>query len=224
MNELKRYKRELEEASPHWTMSYSDMVTLLLVFFVLMLAYSRMSQAKFTSAINSIRKSIALNKKDVKLIQEEGDPEKLLNDLKKGIEALEIPKEIRDQIKIFKIEEGVLIMIGNPAMFERGKADLRPQILPVLYEIAKIIKDRPFDISIEGHTCDLPIHSYEFKSNWELSSARALNVLHFFEECGVDPYRMQAVAHAYTRPIAPNDCEENRRKNRRVEIKLILKE
>jgi len=223
MHELRKYKRELEEASPHWTMSYSDMVTLLLVFFVLMLAYSRMSQAKFSSAINSIRKSIALNKEKVKLIKE-GDPAKLLNDLKKGIEALEIPKDIRDQIKIFKIEEGVLIMIGNPAMFERGKADLRPQILPVLYEIAKIIKDRPFDVSIEGHTCDLPIFSPEFKSNWELSSARALNVLHYFEKCGVDPYRMQAVAHAYTRPIAPNDCEENRRKNRRVEIKLMLKE
>ena len=96
---------------------------------------------------------------------------------------------------------------------------MRPQYLPLLDRIARMAKQSK-KVIIEGHADDLPINTPEFPSNWELSAARALNVLHYFEYQGVKPAKMRAVACGEYQPVAPNDTEEHRRKNRRVEIYL----
>ena len=88
----------------------------------------------------------------------------------------------------------------------------------MLSKLAELTKSWPSQIRIEGHTDDLPIHTSQYPSNWELSSDRAMRVLKYFEDQGSDPSKLAAVGYAEHHPLVPNDSAENRAKNRRVEI------
>ena len=218
-------KKPEEEGAPHWTLSFSDMATLLLVFFVFMVAYStRKNERPFYKAVNSFRKAIESAPKSIKLTEEPTKREKLLKKLESVINKAIKQAGIMEGIKVFPIKEGILIVIPSLTMFPKGSAELKHEAEPVLSAIANVIKKEPLDVRVEGHTCDLPIHTKEFASNWELSSQRAINVVRFFIGKGVDRRRLQAVAFADTRPVRPNTNEENRRRNRRVEIKIIYPE
>jgi chemotaxis protein MotB len=103
-------------------------------------------------------------------------------------------------------------------VFERASADLRPDILPVLRLVAQAVRLRPGRVSVVGNTCDLPISTARFPSNWELSIARAVNVVHFLEANKVQPESLFAYGMADLNPVVPNDSEQGRHKNRRVEI------
>jgi chemotaxis protein MotB len=115
----------------------------------------------------------------------------------------------------------ILITVFGDLLFDSGKAKIRPEALPLLDKISTVIKENmaSFNIGIEGYTDDQPIKYSGWKSNWELSTARSLSVLHYMaDEQGISPDRLSAIGFGEYRPVASNDSREGRQQNRRVEI------
>lgn len=230
----------IEEDSPaDWIVTYADMVTLLLVFFVLLFSISSLNLEKFKHAIQSIQVSLGETNPSIGLlelieapaVQEE---EISLEDVT-GIRSREkdMISEINDLIERKRLGEHIvlssshgkiMLQIRGAVLFASGSADMNLQALPILDDIIKIIDDyAEYSVNIKGHTDNIPIATEEFPSNWELSSIRATSVLKYLIAGGIDPIRLTATGYADLLPIVPNSSEENRSKNRRVEFVLEKK-
>ncbi|MCB9707878.1 MAG: OmpA family protein [Myxococcales bacterium] len=125
-------------------------------------------------------------------------------------------------LRVRIVRNRMVVELPEGVLFDSGKDELKKQGKDTLTQVAAVLKsitDRDFQIA--GHTDDVPIRSQRFPSNWELSTARAVNVLHFLVEQGMDRARISAAGYAYTQPVAANDKPENRAKNRRIEIVLM---
>ncbi len=123
-------------------------------------------------------------------------------------------------------ERGLVITFVAEVLFDSGKAKIRPEAYATLDKIAKVLKENISDrnINIEGHTDNQPIKYSGWKSNWELSTARATSVLHYLvDEKSIAPDRVAAVGHGEFKPVASNNTTEDRQKNRRVEIIILPK-
>jgi len=131
----------------------------------------------------------------------------------------------KKQVKVDITDRGLVITFLNEILFDSGKAELMQKARPVLGEVVDVIKQKVSDryIGVEGHTDDQPIKHSGWKSNWELSTARATTVLHYLEDGGVDPARLQATGFGEHRPVASNKTKKGRQQNRRVEIVIVPK-
>lgn len=222
---------------PGWMVTYGDMMSLLLTFFIMLVAMSSVEKVKFNQAAGSLQGalgivpsnaiSLASKKMDAdKPIDRRGSRQekkmrKKVQKMQQMIKAETLPKDL----KISMSKEGVGIRISDPNFFDLGKATLKPQSFVVLDQIIDIIKTVDYSVRIEGHTDDLPIRNPEFDSNWELSAGRALAILKYFQDKGrIDPVRLEAVGLGEYHPLVPNDEEESRAKNRRVEIFILSKD
>jgi len=137
-----------------------------------------------------------------------------------------LQKEIDDkQVKVGMEDRGLVITFVAEVLFDSGKAKIRPEAYPALDKIAQALTEITPDrrIAIEGHTDNEPIKHSGWKSNWELSTARATNVVHFLVERGLSPEVLQATGYGEHRPIASNNTPEGRQRNRRVEIVVLPK-
>jgi len=147
-----------------------------------------------------------------------------LDDLVQARRLLEerLGQEINDkQVKLQMMEKGLVITVVGDLVFDSGKAKIRQEAYPLLDKVATVLKDNMagFNVGIEGYTDNVPIKHSGWKSNWELSTARSLSVLHFLvKEKGVSPERLSAIGFGEYRPVASNDTREGRKLNRRVEI------
>lgn len=230
-------RREVgRRGSPPWMMTYGDMMTLLLVFFVALLAMSELKRIKIVSVVVSLRKALGVMKRDVtpELRTERvvstpaiapipGKPTGLEMS---AIEEIRKEIETRAEVKgtLFQVVgtvEGPVIRIKEELLFDQGLARVKPDGRKYLLRIAKYIAATQSTVRVEGHTDDVPISTRRFPSNWELSVARATAVLRILVEGGVPKSRIHAAGFADTRPIVPNTSAENRAMNRRVEIKLL---
>ena len=152
--------------------------------------------------------------------------ESQLDELQNAKRQLEeqLNQAIKDnQVKVEMAERGVVITFVAEILFNSGKAKLREEASPLLDKVNKVLKETVpgNSIGIEGHTDNVPIKVSGWKSNWELSTARALSVLHYLEKKGVDPRRMSAIGYGEYKPVASNDSASGRQKNRRVEIVIL---
>ncbi len=132
--------------------------------------------------------------------------------------------EIKDKrVKLDMQERGLVITVLAEVLFDSGKAELRKESFDILSKVAEIFKDelRKHQIGIEGHTDNVPIKHSGWKTNWELSAHRALSVLHYLEEQGVDPARLSAIGYGKYKPVSSNQAEKGRQLNRRVEIIVL---
>ena len=138
-----------------------------------------------------------------------------------------LSKEIQDkQVSLKMMEKGLVIDFVADVLFDSGKAKIRPEAYPILDKVAKILNENVPDLSIgiEGHTDNVPITRSNWKSNWELSTARALSVLHYMESKeNVSPERLSAIGYGEYRPVVSNDTASGRKKNRRVEVVILPK-
>jgi len=117
---------------------------------------------------------------------------------------------------------GITLRLLDSALFESGRADVTPKAMVVLKEIAEMLKTLRNEVGVEGHTDDLPVGKGKYRSNWELSAARAGSVVHFLiKEGGIDQKRLFLAGYGEHRPIAPNEPKKGSSKNRRVEIKIL---
>ena len=133
-----------------------------------------------------------------------------------------LKQEINDsEVNIEMLQKGLVITFVAEVLFDSGKDKLRASSLPKLDKVSKVLKTTVKDhsIGIEGHTDNVPIHTRQFPSNWELSSARAMSVIRFLHDAeGIDAKKLAAVGHGEYRPLVPNTSPERRARNRRVEI------
>ena len=204
--------RELQEESAQdelWLISYADMLTLLVGFFVLIIASVPMKRAQFE------RIAAALT----------GTRQAPLEDLRDKVDALIArTPELKDKVRTRDDGEGLGIEFRDALFFDSGSARLREEAQPAIGEIARLLRELPGrPVTIEGHTDDVPINTSSFHSNWELSSQRAINVLQALQTSGVARDRMSARAYADTRPLSPaaeQDVEQRRASNRRVLIRV----
>jgi len=156
---------------------------------------------------------------------------KLKNDLSELERAKqELEKRLKDeigdkQVKVEMLEKGLVITFVAEVLFDSGKAQLRKDSTPKLDKVVNVLNTTVADlnIGIEGHTDNQPIKRSGWKSNWELSTARALSVLHYLGQTGVNEPRMAATGYGEYRPVALNDTKDGRQKNRRVEIVILPK-
>ena len=143
----------------------------------------------------------------------------------KGLLEQKLGAEIDDnQIKLAMMEKGLVITVVGDLLFDSGKAKIRSEAFPLLTKVSVILKDNmaQFNVGIEGHTDNVPIKQSGWKSNWELSTARALSVLHYLAtDQGISPERLSAIGYGEYRPLASNDTKEGRKQNRRVEIVIL---
>ena len=148
----------------------------------------------------------------------EGEAGKSMEEL----EAMMREAKLEGEMEITVTQEGTCISLGGEVLFSPGNSTLTPQGEEVLEGVVRLITATDAPVRIEGHTDDVPIHTEAYPSNWELSTARAVNVLRYLiEEKGVSPERFSAEGFADTQPAAPNDCAENRARNRRVGFVLL---
>jgi chemotaxis protein MotB len=168
----------------------------------------------------------ALNARLAKLQAEKNNEISELEKTKKLLEG-KLSKEIGDKdVRLEMAEKGLAIIFLAEVLFDSGKADIRKEAFEALNKIAGVLKDNigDRDIGIEGHTDNEPIKYSGWKSNWELSTARAISVLHYMvDEKGIGPKKVSATGYGEYRPVASNDSVESRRQNRRVEIVVLPK-
>ncbi len=147
-----------------------------------------------------------------------------LSGAKKALEE-QLAQEIKDkQVKLQMMEKGLVITFLTDILFDSGKAKIKPAVYPALDKVARVLKENVpnLNVGIEGHTDNQPIKFSGWKSNWELSSSRALSVLHYLVDVkGIDPERISAIGYGEYRPVASNTTREGRRLNRRVEIVIM---
>ncbi len=218
-----------------WIVTYADLMTLLLVFFILMYAISSLNLSKFKNVLASIQVSLGEEKPGVGLLEivkfEQLDKKISLADLS-GLKTREheLLGDIDDLIQekklgkhiIAQISEGkIYIQIRGKVLFNSGAAQLNDGAKPILDKIISIIQDyEEFDVNIKGHTDNTPISTVQFASNWELSAIRATTVLRYFIDGEVNPMRLTATGYGDFLPLVANNSAENRAINRRVEFVL----
>lgn len=205
----------------NWLVSYADMMTLLVGFFVILLSFSVVDEEKFQEAKKSVSKEFG------------GKYERPYEDIAKKITDAVNSLGLKDQIGIKTNDKGVDISFLGPVFFATGSADFKEEAKRLLDELIKIFKaEAPdFNYLVEGHTDDVPLAGGGiFRNNWELSSIRACRVLEYFFEKGFAKIQLQAIGFGETRPLVPNRTDkgvaipENQSQNRRVIIKLMKKD
>ncbi len=225
---MKKQKEEVKEPSaPFWMVTYSDMVTLLLVFFILILSYSTIELEKFKGAMSSMKGALgimtemgsAAQKRDLnvreKLTHRQRNTEEDFAVIRDMIARMQLGEAIEAELT----GSGIHLRLGDDLLFDVAKAVIKPGAYPILRTIADVVRNKDCQIFVEGHTDNIPINTAQFPTNWELSTARALSVVRFLHDReGVDASRLAAVGHGEHRPLVDNNSAENRAKNRRVEI------
>ena len=207
-----------------WLLTYGDIITFLMIFFVLLFSTSKVSQEKFDQVAQSINESLNRPGPDPK------SSDTVLTPLAEAQIILEqlIKKEGLEQKMTTRLTKaGLKIELSSNTFFDSGSADVRSSMLKILQDLSHVIQNLPtndYRVEIEGHTDNVPIRTARFPSNWELSAMRSINVLHIFEETGLPKDRITATAFAETKPKVANtnasgvNLSLNQAKNRRVVV------
>jgi chemotaxis protein MotB len=205
-------KEEDEDITSFWLITYSDMVTLLLSFFLLMYSFSVFSEDSRQRLVEELR-DVAENRVRVERPRE---------DLEKA--AREIAAQFKkDEAFVENTETEVTVGLSSEVTFASGDDALSPAGGQALVKAGAILARLPNTVRIEGHTDSVPVRGGRFSSNWHLSAARAQSVVKLLLAEGVDARRMQVVGFGDVRPRATNDTPEGRAQNRRIEIKILRK-
>lgn len=229
-----------DEGLPGWMATFADMVTLLLCFFVLLLSFAEQSEEKYRDALGSLKG--AFGAKELRAVSDDmalfstskaakdlaskiSHDERLLLGVVMRIKSLmeEEDVKLKEGAGVTADRDGVVFSANSSAMFKPGSAELSEGAERILDNVIRVLKDYKLNLVVRGHTDDRPISTQKYPSNWELSAARAAVALDYIVNKGdIEISRAKAVGYADTRPAAPNDSLENRKKNQRVEFYLHM--
>jgi chemotaxis protein MotB len=214
-----------------WEIVYSGFILIMLCFFIMLCSFSTMEEAKvmqfvrsFSNAVSIFPGGMSFESGTVVLPESAGmvGSRSELAKIFENLERLSDRFNMKDEIELLFSREGLVMRLSEHTLFESGVAAISPQALPLLEKIGVIVAQTTYLIRIEGHTDDVPIHTAVFPSNWELSTARAVNVLRYLgEHHRIDSLRLSAEGFGEFQPLVANDTPENRAKNRRVEVIFI---
>ena len=243
MTKLPKRAESQDQNSMGWLTTFNDLVTLLMVFFVLVFTMSSIDAVKIKDFKTSLQSGLGVLEAGKQLavgITNALQPNQSPQSLNPSADPTQTPvqsetaERIEDTLTSLESEyginatftkKGVLISLDDSILFDFGKAEINAAGFPVLDKISAVIRGIRNPVRIEGHTDNVPIATWRFPSNWELSTARAVQVLKYFITAGqIDPRRLSAVGYGEAKPVSPNDTPENRARNRRVEIVLVTKD
>ena len=233
----KKKEQECPKGAPAYMTTYGDMMTLLLCFFVLIVSFSTMEIEKFKAAAASLKGALSVLPYQDRVMpnpvqmQRPTKGEKKEKGRRRSRAIMQLRRIIREQnlervVNVRENEGGVHITIGDPALFDSGRTDIKQDILPVLNQIVEVLNTGEELIRVEGHTDNVPIHTAQFRDNWDLSIGRALSVIRYMRsrQENIDPRRLRPVGCGEFHPIASNSTPEGRAINRRVEIFIDFNE
>jgi len=216
--------------APAWMVTYGDLMSLLLTFFVLLLSFSSIEEEKFEHAVQSLQGALGVLPYNLTAVPSPLPPQdpggrrptrerirQMARELMRFMQVRGFDTEVEMELS----DQGVLkINLPSQVLFESGEAVLRPQAVPILTEVARQLGAvEGAVIEVHGHTDNVPVSTAAYADNWYLSFDRARTVMMFLVENGEIPFdRIEPTAHADSRPVASNDTPEGRQENRRVEI------
>lgn len=227
-----------------WLITYADLITLLMVFFIVMYAISTVNQKKYESLASSLKIAFNTGSGQNNIADFQGDSflssmkpttdntnldsenlknmeDNQLREIAKKIQEYVDKNQMQNSIHLTINERGLVISLVDTVLFNSGQEDLTFQAKLVLNKIIGIIYKIPNQVRIEGHTDNVPIKNARFPSNWELSTARATKVIAFLIEKKLSPEKLSAAGYSEYRPIVPNISEQNKALNRRVDIVIL---
>ncbi len=232
-----------EEGAPAWLATMGDLMSLLLVFFVLMLSFANMDKQLFLEAMGSVQAALGFKLENPGHFKTQSNSVVELSEQKSTpfLDIMNMPTKNQapsnDQAMMQKVEQsiaennlariieaesserGIIVRVKGHALFKPGSDILLPESFVFLDEIVRLTEEFPYELSIEGHTDSSPISSVRFPSNWHLSAARAIAVLQYMVDSGgLDPSILSAAGFANTRPRVEGESEESHSVNRRVEF------
>lgn len=223
-----------------WLITYADLMTILLVFFVLLFVLVSMENEKFKHAVESLKIQVRdtnamIGLQELMEISDNRDNQITIEDvtglhsreatLFENISKFASATGIRQHISTRILDGKIIVSIKGKALFPSGSAQLNGTAEYIFDEIIRILDDYPdYNINIKGHTDNIPISTNLYPSNWELSAVRATTVLKYLINKGVSPQRLTATGYGDSMPLLPNTNDENRAQNRRVEFVLEKKE
>jgi chemotaxis protein MotB len=237
-------KNNDDDDSDAWLLTYGDLMTQLLCFFVLLMSFSVVSSMKFREVIVSLQEAlrgqgvlvsrqaviddIPRSRDVVEGLETSRAEDRKLLELRSAFDKHIKEHNMSDHVGTEIRKEGLAIILKQrepPVFFDTADARIREEAYPILNQIAQMIAGLSNDIRVEGHTDSRPIGTPQFPSNWELSTMRATNVLRYLHAMtGTAPERLSAAGYGPYRPIASNDTELGMSKNRRVEIVILRME
>jgi len=204
-----------------WLIIFSDITTNLMLFFLMLFAMTRMTVSDRqmvvagmeSTVVNQSARDQAEAERQAKLEREQAAIKRLQTAVDEG--------KLAGKATIAVTDKTVKIALNPETFFSIGSAKLNPGTLSVLESLSGLIEAFPNDIIIDGHTDPTPVRGGAYRSNWELSIARAVGVVNFFTASGIDPRQLIAAGYGEFHPAYPNDTETNRARNRRIEITLV---
>lgn len=238
----RKAREESKPGAPLWMATYGDMVTLVLTFFVLLFSFSTIDAVKWKELVQSFTGNVRISviqpldpgaavqgfdlpspRPTIKPIDEDQEKQKeAFDELYEKIKGTIEDNDLVSTLGVHKSDDVILLSITDSALFDSGKADIKPEAAELLRIVSLIFDEYEPNIQnvrIEGHTDNVPISNAHYKSNWELSTARATNVLQFFlANSIVPPVKYGASGYAEYHPVATNETEEGKAKNRRVDF------
>ena len=212
-------RRPIEEESGHeWLVTFADAVTLLLAFFVLLVSFSQVDLVTFEQVSAGIARDLGQRTVARPAAQ-----------LRAQLEAMVDSLGVADAVRVDTFDRGITLELAASTFFRAGSSEIRPESKTILVRISETLvapRYSNFRIAVEGHTDDTPPTIARYATNWELSGARAANIVRLFAESNIPARRMRAVAFADTVPKLPNRdgagnaLAENQSKNRRIVIRI----
>lgn len=223
-----------------WLATYSDTITLLMTFFVLLYSMATVDSSKL-QVLSQAFNEVMLGKQgdsvlefnmyngDVPLVGGESDTTDIMENglnsqqaMYENVKEFVNDNDLNEIVKITEDERGIILQLKDSILFESGLANLKPESVAILDKINQLIATIPNSIIVEGHTDNVPMKSAKYDSNWELSSDRAIKVVRYFTEGkGQNPNRFSAQGYGEFKPIVQNNTVENKAKNRRVNILIV---
>ncbi|MEE3119075.1 MAG: flagellar motor protein MotB [Pseudomonadota bacterium] len=251
-----KHRKRLRNSTPAWIVTFADLATLLLTFFILLLSFAEMDVDKYRAMANSMAVALGSNNvvgtdvggSPLTLIEAETvslpeptetqtrDPE-FIDERDDSVADTKIPAGVidlasrlvseleqevaSDALSVNYDQQQVVIRFSEEATFRSGEANIKPEMIPIIERVVTVLAECKGNVFVSGFTDDRPISSSRFRSNWDLSAARAVSVVHeLVLNRQVPADRVVAAGRAETNPLAPNNSPENRALNRRVEIAI----
>ena len=213
-----------------WLLTYADMITLLLALFIILFAVSNISSVKFRRLVNALAGGFnsvdpinaPLNGAGTSALSGrnlEADMAAMKLQLDRYIAAQHLQAKVQTRID----KQGLVItLLSDKAYYDSGSADLRPETKRLLDVVAGQLRDVRNEVRVEGSTDNVPIATFAYPTNWELSAARATGVTRYFvEHAKIVPTRLSFAGYGEFRPTFPNDSDAHRQQNRRVDVVIL---
>jgi chemotaxis protein MotB len=217
-SQLLTLEQQSEEATQNlWMIPFADLMSTLVILFLALFGYAYLgASSDYERAISAMQKELAHEDKLPEVEKKAKEAE-----VAKALETYFDEEKLKGLAQVELSAQRIRISLSNPVLFDSGRAELKPQARAALDEIAAVLKDVPNAVVVDGHTDNVPVRTGPFRTNFELSAARAFAVIERFIQSGLEPARFSAYGYGEFRPVADNATPEGRGKNRRIEINIV---